>query len=357
MLETLQIIHIRLREKTKGGAAMGHYSAGADGGADMETLLQLLHNSGSGDGMGPDGSGGGDADVINLVSMLFDFILEDRNLPETMKALIARLQIPMVRIALIDSEFFECTAHPARKLLNELAGAAMIWSDDASGCKDPLYEQMDAAVSRMQDEFSNDVAVLESVVDEFTAFMQKDQRRCELVEQRLRDAEEGRVRDELARQAVSAVIERIVADHDIPKRIQDFLSSGWYRVLKCCHLREGEEGAWLAAPLRPDGAPCLDARSAALGALNKDPRCCARSPCCFGSARRSAGHCVGPSDIDKCLHELELKHVELLQQLRTAPDDSADDAFSTIDVAPAGIEARTETAAVERSLSSRLVPG
>jgi len=348
MLETLQIIHIRLREKTKGGAAMGHYSAGADGGADMETLLQLLHNSGSGDGMGPDGSGGGDADVINLVSMLFDFILEDRNLPETMKALIARLQIPMVRIALIDSEFFECTAHPARKLLNELAGAAMIWSDDASGCKDPLYEQMDAAVSRMQDEFSNDVAVLESVVDEFTAFMQKDQRRCELVEQRLRDAEEGRVRDELARQAVSAVIERIVADHDIPKRIQDFLSSGWYRVLKCCHLREGEEGpGWqhhcdLTERLVWTLDPQPWVRSTRPALLREIPR--------VVSGLREGLRAIAwdLSDIDKCLHELELKHVELLQQLRTAPDDSADDAFSTIDVAPAGIEARTETAAVER---------
>nr|WP_279591374.1 DUF1631 family protein [Halospina denitrificans] len=304
---------------------MGHYNAGAEGGADMETLLQLLHNSGSGDGMASGGSGGGDADVINLVSMLFDFILEDRNLPETMKALIARLQAPMVRIALVDPELFERDSHPARRLLNELAGAAMIWSGDASACKDPLYKQMDATVSRVQNEFSDDVAVLESVLDEFTAFMRKDQRRRELVERRLREAEEGRARDEVARRAVSAVIERTVADHDIPGGIQDFLNSGWYRVLKSYHLREGEGGpGWqhqcdLTERLVWTLDPQPWVRSTRPTLLREIPR--------VVSGLREGLSAIDwdPVDIDKWLHELELKHVDVLQQLKAAPDGGADD--------------------------------
>ena len=38
-----------------------------------------------------------DDDVINLVSMLFEFILDDRTLPDSLKALIGRLQIPLLR--------------------------------------------------------------------------------------------------------------------------------------------------------------------------------------------------------------------------------------------------------------------
>src|SRR5690606_16579987 len=74
---------------------------------------------------GPEGKkysvGQVDSDVINLVSMLFDFILEDRQLHPVMKALIGRLQIPVLKVALSDKNFFNRGGHPVRKLLNELA--------------------------------------------------------------------------------------------------------------------------------------------------------------------------------------------------------------------------------------------
>ncbi|MCC6373256.1 MAG: DUF1631 family protein, partial [Moraxellaceae bacterium] len=44
--------------------------------------------------------------VINLVSMLFDFILDDDYLPMAMKALLGRLQIPLLKVAIIDKTFF-----------------------------------------------------------------------------------------------------------------------------------------------------------------------------------------------------------------------------------------------------------
>lgn len=401
------------------GATGGHYGSGqqgADGpgagsGADMETLLQLLHNSSSGGGMPSGGmvpGGGGfapvqtgeliqmlssvqvqnsassgslapmvtnlvqeqekgvrqsDSDVINLVSMLFDFILEDRQLPETMKALIARLQIPMVKVALVDREFFERGGHPARKLLNQLSSAAMIWSGgDASGRADPLYEHMEAAVSRIQNEFSDDVEVFESVLDEFSAFMEKDQRRRELVEQRLRDAEEGRARDEQARQTANRVLERIISEYDIPKGIQDFLHNGWFRVLKWYHLREGEEGiGWqhhcdLTERLAWTLDPQPRTRSTRPTLLREIPR--------VVSGMREGLRAIAwdPFDIDKCLHELELTHVDVLQQLKTAPEHSDEDTkapsssadsegtgedFDITDVGPPGVDARSGTVSVD----------
>ncbi|PZP78976.1 MAG: DUF1631 domain-containing protein, partial [Ectopseudomonas oleovorans] len=66
-----------------------------------------------------------DEDVINLVSMLFEFILDDRTLPDSLKALIGRLQIPMLKVAVLDKTFFSRGSHPARRLLNEIASAAL----------------------------------------------------------------------------------------------------------------------------------------------------------------------------------------------------------------------------------------
>jgi hypothetical protein len=67
--------------------------------------------------------------VINLIAMVFECILEDRNVPDSLKALIARLQIPMLKVAVLDKSFFSRTSHPARRLLNEIAEAAMGWGD------------------------------------------------------------------------------------------------------------------------------------------------------------------------------------------------------------------------------------
>ncbi|WP_146050716.1 DUF1631 family protein, partial [Pseudomonas syringae] len=62
--------------------------------------------------------GSGDEDVINLIAMLFEFILDDRNLPPSLRALIGRLQIPMLKVAVLDKSFFSRGSHPARRLLN-----------------------------------------------------------------------------------------------------------------------------------------------------------------------------------------------------------------------------------------------
>lgn len=53
-----------------------------------------------------------DEDVINLVALLFEFILTDHSVPDVFKALIARLQIPLLKVAVLDKSF---SAAPATR--------------------------------------------------------------------------------------------------------------------------------------------------------------------------------------------------------------------------------------------------
>ena len=68
-----------------------------------------------------------DEDVINVVAMFFDIILDDRNLPLEIQALVSRLQIPILKVALRDRSFFSNRNHPARQLLNEIARTSIGW--------------------------------------------------------------------------------------------------------------------------------------------------------------------------------------------------------------------------------------
>ena len=66
--------------------------------------------------------------TIELVAMLFDFIFETKDLPDGIKALLARLQIPVLKAAMLDGAFFAKKNHPSRLLVNALAEAGRGWS-------------------------------------------------------------------------------------------------------------------------------------------------------------------------------------------------------------------------------------
>ena len=189
-----------------------------------------------------------DEDVINLVAMLFEFILDDRTLPDSLKALIGRLQIPMLKVAVLDKTFFSRGSHPARRLLNEIATAALGWSAQGDEQRDALYQRIEQVVQRLLNDFTDDPAIFSDVLAEFLAFTGDEKRRSELLEQRTRDAEEGRAKAELARQQVEQALNSRLLGKTLPEVVVRLLQEGWSKVLQLTCLKHGAESAeWEAA--------------------------------------------------------------------------------------------------------------
>jgi hypothetical protein len=189
-----------------------------------------------------------DEDVINLVAMLFEFILDDRTLPDSLKALIGRLQIPMLKVAVQDKTFFSRGSHPARRLLNEIATAALGWSAQGDEQRDALYQRIEQVVQRLLNDFTDDPAIFSDVLAEFLAFTGDEKRRSELLEQRTRDAEEGRAKAELARQQVEQALNSRLLGKTLPEVVVRLLQEGWSKVLQLTCLKHGAESAeWEAA--------------------------------------------------------------------------------------------------------------
>ena len=191
--------------------------------------------------------GGADEDVINLIAMVFDCILEDRNLPDSLKALIARLQIPMLKVAVLDKSFFSRSSHPARRLLNEIADAAMGWGDCDSDARDSLYLRIEQVVQRLLTDFVDDPAIFSELLADFLAFTSDQRRRSELLEQRLRDAEEGRAKTELARRRVEHALNLALLGKVLPPSVVTFVQDAWSKVLLLTCLKHGDQSAeWQA---------------------------------------------------------------------------------------------------------------
>jgi hypothetical protein len=188
-----------------------------------------------------------DEDVINLISMLFEFILDDRNLPASLRALIGRLQIPMLKVAVIDKSFFSRGSHPARRLLNEIASAALGWGGRDDSQRDSLYTRIDQIVQRLLHDFVDDPAIFTELLVDFLAFTSDERRRSELLEQRTRDAEEGRALAELARQRVQQALNDRLLGKTLPEVVVRLLQEAWSKVLLLTCLKHGEQsGEWKA---------------------------------------------------------------------------------------------------------------
>ncbi|SFM11690.1 DUF1631 domain-containing protein [Marinobacter zhejiangensis] len=185
-----------------------------------------------------------DEDLINLVSMLFEFILDDYNLSAPIQVLISRLQIPILKVVIKDKTFFSKAGHPARRLLNSLARAGIGWSKSDEKTRDKLYDQIHTIVLRILEEFDGDVSLFEQLGEEFEQFLARENRKASLVEQRTREAERGRIKSQKAQQTVDRLLQQKLFKQNIPETIRDILVNGWSRVMFLAYLRNDVENRW-----------------------------------------------------------------------------------------------------------------
>lgn len=187
-----------------------------------------------------------DQDVIDVIGMLFDFILDDHNVPDAMKALLGRLQIPMLKVAVLDRSFFGNKQHPARRLLNAMARAAMGWVDDGDRSAKSLYGRIESAVTRILSDFNDDISLFAQIYDEFSSFLEREARGAEVAEERITQVTRGQEQLLVARRRVAQVLNDFrVANPELPAAVVNILREGWHDVMLLAYLREGEESvAW-----------------------------------------------------------------------------------------------------------------
>lgn len=192
---------------------------------------------------------GADEDTIDLVGMLFEFILQDRNLPAEMQVLLVRLQIPYLKAAILDRRMFAHTSHPARRLLDALADAAKVWSSE-SDRDQRLYTKIRSIVETLLQEFDDDIHIFERLKDDLQNFLDGNRKRAELSEQRVAEATRGREKLQQARKRAAQEILSRIDKHPLPDLIRGILTRAWANYLVLTLLRQGEESPEFRSALR-----------------------------------------------------------------------------------------------------------
>ena len=205
-----------------------------------------------------------DEDTIDLVGMLFEFILQDRNLPPEIQAQIGRLQIPYLKIAILDKHLFAQKSHPARRLLDAVAEAGKSWSEE-SDADHRLFDRIKAVVETVLSDFDDDLSIIEHEYASFDQFVHQHRRRAELAEQRAAEVTRGREKLHAARRNAAREILVRIGNRELPPVVHNVLSRPWANYLVLTELRHGstsdewknalrfaDEFVWSALPKTSD---------------------------------------------------------------------------------------------------------
>jgi len=178
--------------------------------------------------------------TIELVAMLFDFIFETKDLPDGIKALLARLQIPVLKAAMLDGAFFAKKNHPSRLLVNALAEAGRGWTP-VMGTNDPLYSHIDALVHRILDGFTDDLTIFDEAREKLERFLADEEQAAEANIQSTAVEIDQTDRKEMAEIVAKSEIERRIEMYPVPNFLAWFLRQQWVRTLQELYLTQGEE--------------------------------------------------------------------------------------------------------------------
>lgn len=188
-----------------------------------------------------------DSMTLDIVALLFDFILDDQRIPDAMKALIGRLQIPMLKVALVDKSLFSNKRHPARQVLDTMAKAAMGWNAE-EGHESSLYQKINALVQRIMKEFTDDTSLFDGILRDLLDFINKEQAIAAALAAKAAQQVHERDRAEKPKQVAREEIQRRLEYQALPKLVRGFLLSFWEPLLVKIYSSQGQDSeTWIKA--------------------------------------------------------------------------------------------------------------
>jgi hypothetical protein len=188
------------------------------------------------DEVGADRLDAADEDTIDLVGMLFEYMLNDPVLPPVAKALISHLHTPYLKVAIIDRKLLTDSNHDARQLLDSLVEAGSHWIDERN-LKRGIYPDMQNVIDRVLKEFSDNVELFGSLLATFKKRMDEFRRKSDILEKRAQDSLKGREKLNIARQRATQEMKARSFSEHLPQPGKDFLEQTWVDKLIFVLLR------------------------------------------------------------------------------------------------------------------------
>jgi hypothetical protein len=179
--------------------------------------------------------------TIELVAMMFQSILQDDRLPPSIRVWFARLQMPVLRVAVLEPDFFASSDHPARVLIDRM-GSCALGFDAAQAVGEVLEREIKRIVQVIEAYPDTGRKVFQTVLTEFESFLSHFFAEDNAASKKgVSLAQQVEQRETLAIQ-YTIELRKMLADMPVDDGLREFLFQVWADVLAVTAMRHGGQG-------------------------------------------------------------------------------------------------------------------
>jgi len=174
--------------------------------------------------------------TIEVVALMFQAILAEERIPPSIRVWFARLQIPVLRVALAEPEFFSALQHPARRLIDRMGSCVMGFESNVGSAA--LEAEIKRVVQVIEQYPETGRRVFQLVYDEFQKFLstylseQSNASRFVSVAQQVEQKETLSVQ-------YTIELRKLLDDVPVRAEVRDFLFKVWVDVLAVASVKHG----------------------------------------------------------------------------------------------------------------------
>jgi hypothetical protein len=181
-----------------------------------------------------------DENTLELLTKIFDSVFQHPHIPDEIKELIGFLQIPVLKSALIDKNFFFEEDHPARRLIELLTRSGMGWNQ-SKGQDDPLFQSIKRNVDRVQQGFDQQLNVFVDVLADLESYVKEEESAAaKALSQPISQA----LKQEKVIQATKTAKHEVAArigTGEVVAFVETFLEKKWVSVLTLAYTLQEEK--------------------------------------------------------------------------------------------------------------------
>lgn len=179
--------------------------------------------------------------TIEIVAMMFQSILQEEKLPATVRVWFARLQMPVLRVAVSEPDFFATNDHPARALIDRMGGCVLGFDAAADAIGEVLEKEIKRVVQVVEAYPDTGRRVFQTVLTEFESFLSNFFAKDNPASRKgVSLAQQVEQRETLAIQ-FTIELRKMLADMPVDEALREFLFQVWADVLAVTAMRHGAQ--------------------------------------------------------------------------------------------------------------------
>ncbi len=179
--------------------------------------------------------------TIEIVALMFQSILAEDRIPTSIRVWFARLQLPVLRVALAEPDFFNSTNHPARQLIDRIGSCVMGF--DASAINGTAFETEIKRIVQVIEQYPETGGrVFHLVHEEFKKFLSTYLTAQDSTQRLVSVAQQMEQKETLAIQ-YTIEMRNMLKDIAVPEPIRDFMFKVWAEVLALATVQRGPQHA------------------------------------------------------------------------------------------------------------------